>query len=356
MLQTVAPVWRRTYEALNSRLRTFAGGRFARFCHPTFIAFLLTERCNARCLHCDIWKNQGREASPGLDEWKKVLRDLRSWLGPVGLVFTGGEVLLYPHALELVQYAISLGFRLETLSNGYCDQAKMERLALADPWRITISLDGIGAAHSKIRGRDDFFERAVQSVDTLLRIRGERNLGFRIRLKTVIMEHNLDDLAEIARFATRDGMDVFYQPVEQNYNTPNDPLWFRSSGNWPRDPGKAVRRVRELAVLRRAGLHIGNTDAQWEAMVRYFQDPAGLGAVTRAHLADAPKVRCAALTMLQFQANGDVTVCANRPPIGNIRVSPVRQLWGERSRVWQAGCCFAGEAAAGAAEAGGGSL
>jgi hypothetical protein len=155
------------------------------------------------------------------------------------------------------------------------------------------------------------------------------------------MEHNLDDLCEVARLATRDRMDVFYQPIEQNYNTPNDPLWFQTSGNWPRDPAKAVRKVQELAALKRAGLHIANTEAHFEAMIRYFQHPAGLWLVTQAHVAHERKAPCCALTMLQFQANGDVTVCANRPPIGNIRVSPIRQLWKQRSRVWENGCCLA---------------
>ena len=102
-----------------------------------------------------------------------------------------------------------------------------------------------------------------------------------------------------------------------------------------------MRRVRELAELKRAGLHIANSEAQFEAMLRYFQDPAGRRLVTQAHVAHARKTPCCALTTLQFQANGDVTVCANRPPIGNIRVSPVRQLWKQRPRVLENGCCLA---------------
>jgi hypothetical protein len=171
-------------------------------------------------------------------------------------------------------------------------------------------------------------------------MRAEHRLAFRIRLKTVIMEHNLDDLAEVARFATTGGMEVFYQPIEQNYNTPLDRFWFRTSPNWPRDPARAVRKVEELAALRQAGLAIANTDADLAAMGRYFRDPIGLGLITRAHVAHERTTRCCALTTLQFQANGDVTVCSNRPPIGNIRVTPVRELWKQRSCVWRDGCCL----------------
>ena len=36
-----------------------------------------------------------------------MVRDLRRWLGPVHIVFTGGEALLMPFASEVVAYASS---------------------------------------------------------------------------------------------------------------------------------------------------------------------------------------------------------------------------------------------------------
>ncbi len=67
MATKVAQIRARAHGAVNYRLRTFAGGRLASHCRPTEIAVLLTERCNARCLHCDIWKNRGKESTPGVD-------------------------------------------------------------------------------------------------------------------------------------------------------------------------------------------------------------------------------------------------------------------------------------------------
>src|SRR5215467_3605025 len=136
--------YRRFYEGINYRLRTFAGGRAANLCRPTSIALLMTERCNARCIHCDIWKNRGRENTPTLTEWKMVLNDLRRWLGPVHVVLTGGEALLNPDTVELVAYGSSIGLFIEILSHGFWeDQSRIERLALARPGRVTISFDGV---------------------------------------------------------------------------------------------------------------------------------------------------------------------------------------------------------------------
>src|SRR5262245_44575050 len=80
MASTLDSIQRRVYEGVNYRLRSFANGRFAAHCRPTSIIFLLTELCNAKCIHCDIWKNRGKEDSPTVDQWKTLLTDLRRWL------------------------------------------------------------------------------------------------------------------------------------------------------------------------------------------------------------------------------------------------------------------------------------
>ncbi|MBS1858887.1 MAG: radical SAM protein [Acidobacteria bacterium] len=333
--------YRRIYSGVNYRMRSFAGGALAGRCRPVAIMLLLTERCNARCVHCDIWKNKGKEDSPDTSEWKHLLDDLRKWLGPVDIVFTGGEALLKQNTTELARHAVSLGFALEVLTHGYWeDQSKIEKLAAAKPHRITISLDGIGETHSKVRGRDDFFEKTQRTIETLVRMREHDSLGYQIRLKTVIMEHNLGDLANVARFATRPGMEVFYQPIEQNYNTPEDPEWFRSSPNWPRDPSQAVRAVRELQQLHRDGLHIANSQQQLEVMVRYFEDPEGLRLTTQAHQAHERQHFCSSLGTLQIQSDGGVGFCARMPVVGNFRAMPIRQIWETRPRWWESGCCM----------------
>ena len=42
--------------------------------------------------------------------------------------------------------------------------------------------------------------------------------------------------------------------------------------------------------------------------------------------------------MLQFQANGDVTVCTGLPRAGNITKTAVRQIWSERLALLSQGC------------------
>lgn len=332
---------RRFYESVNYRLRFVAGGRFAASCRPVSIVFLLTELCNARCVHCDIWKNKGREQNPSPDDYKRTLTELRQWLGPVQVVFSGGEALLKAFTPELLAHGSSLGFFMEVLTHGYWDdQSKIEKLAIAAPSRITVSLDGIGETHTVIRGRPQFWEKTTRSLETLCRLREEKRLGYAIRLKTVIMDRNLDDLAELARFAARHGMEIFYQAIEQNYNTAEDPRWFEHSDNWPKDPEHAVAKVEELIRLRSEGLPIVNSLAQLEVMIPYFRDPARLRIAVQSHTAHEKRSICSALSTLQIQANGDVTVCTGVPPVGNIRKDGIRSIWEARPQFWVSGCCL----------------
>ena len=337
----LSEIQRRLHNSVNYRLRTLAGGRFASYVRPVCPLILLTELCNAKCVHCDIWKNRGKEESPSLNQWKTVLADLRKWLGPVQVVFTGGEALLKPFTIELVGYASSLGLYLEILTHGYWDdQSKIEKVVLAEPWKVTISVDGIGELHTTIRGRDKFWEKTSTTIETVKRVRRENKLKTTIRLKNVIMSHNLGEVCSVARFANQPGMEVFFQPIEQNYNTPEDPRWWEHTDNWPRDTDKAVRAVKQLIRMKQQGFRIANSYQQLQVMIPYFRDPDSLRLTTTAHQAHEHRLLCSTLTMLQIQANGDVTTCTSQKPIGNIRKTPVWEIWENRPHWWESGCCL----------------
>ncbi|HKA02493.1 MAG TPA: radical SAM protein [Candidatus Solibacter sp.] len=333
--------YRRIYMGVNYKLRTAADGRLAGYCRPTDIGFMMTNLCNAKCVHCDIWKNKGKDDVPTPEQYKTVLTDMRRWLGPVHVFFSGGEALLQKYVPDLLAHANRVGLWAEILTHGYWnDQAPIEKVALANPGRVTVSLDGVGEAHTVVRGRENFFEKTSRSLETLKRIRAEKNLGFVIRLKTVIMRQNLHDVHNVAEFAANNGFEVFYQAVEQNYNTPEDPRWFETSENWPRDPEMAIQAVRRLIELKRKGLPIRNSFHQLEAMIPYFLNPDAMRVAMQSHTAHQKKPICSATTNIEILPNGDVLSCYGMPPIGNIKNTPIREIWEKRPQWWNGGCCM----------------
>lgn len=341
MSEALSRAQRGLYEGLHYRLRTVAGGRFASLCRPVSIILLVTENCSAKCLHCDIWKNRIREETT-LEEWKTLLTDLRRWLGPVHVLISGGEALMKGYTIDLVAHARQIGLFLEILTHGYWkDQTKIERLARANPWKVTMSLDGLGETHTRVRGRPNFWEMSNTTLQTLLRLRKEEKLGYTVRLKHVLMSYNLDDTVKLAKFAEQDGVEIFFQPIEQNYNTPDDPQWYLHSENWPTDIPKVVANVRELIAMKQSGKsHIANTVEQLEVMIPYFENPDTSRVAVQTHSAHEKRRNCNALTTLQLQSNGDVTVCTGVPPVGNFRDQPIREIWENRPHFWEEGCCL----------------
>ena len=95
-----------------------------------------------------------------LDDYKRVLSDLRSWLGPVHIFLSGGEALLRPYTPDALAHGASVGLSMGILTHGYWDdQSRIERVALANPWRVTVSVDAASATHDKVRGREKFWEK-----------------------------------------------------------------------------------------------------------------------------------------------------------------------------------------------------
>jgi MoaA/NifB/PqqE/SkfB family radical SAM enzyme len=257
MSEVFSRVHKTLHEGLHYRLRTVAGGRFASLCRPVSIVLLITENCSAKCKHCDIWKNRIREETT-LEEWQALLTDLRSWLGPVHVVISGGEALMRGYTPDLVAHAHKIGLFLEILTHGYWkDQTKIERLARANPWKITMSLDGFGDTHTLVRGRPNFWEFSHNSLQTMLRLRKDEKLNYTVRLKHVLMSYNVGETVKLAKQRS-----------------------------------------------------------------------------------------CNALTTLQLQSNGDVTVCTGVPPVGNFRERPIREIWENRPHFWESGCCISTRASA----------
>ena len=168
---------------------------------PTTAVVAVTGRCNARCLMCDIWQRPaGAEMSP------EAYRRLPPSLRVVNL--TGGEPFLrgdLPEVVAAVREACPRA-RLILSTNGLA-LARIRELAprLADldsALAVRVSLDGIGAAHDRLRGAPGAFPRARHSLD-LLREAGLRDLG----LSTTLVGDNVDQVEAVYRLAESLGVE-----------------------------------------------------------------------------------------------------------------------------------------------------
>lgn len=139
-----------------------------------YLIQFVTHRCNAHCRHCF---DDPQRQRIGIDQELSLerIRLLAKSTGCVGhLSLTGGEPLLRNDLAEIIAAYYAGGVRSFSVStNGSYPErieALLAKLATAGPYArviVTISVDGIGPLHDRLRGLPGLYEKAEHSLRLL---------------------------------------------------------------------------------------------------------------------------------------------------------------------------------------------
>lgn len=159
-------------------------------CLPSILTVELTYRCNHQCLFCSCpWENDKslRDIELSLEEWCQVFEKMRGY-GVKQITFTGGEAILRPDFLQILDCAYSLGYSIGLISNGkningeFLDKIKKYELLLS------ISVPGI-ESFAATTGNDN--------IDHVLRLFEEcKTRGIRTVANIAVTKANLPELYE----------------------------------------------------------------------------------------------------------------------------------------------------------------
>jgi MoaA/NifB/PqqE/SkfB family radical SAM enzyme len=315
---------------------------------PRFLTYLVTFRCNARCVMCDSW----RKPSPDeltLPEIEAVFAQLPRL---DGVRLSGGEPFLRPDFAEIGRLAIEkLEPRfLHITTNGFLTRSVVEfceRRPRTVPLMLLVSLDGTEAKHNEVRGRPRAWEQAFATVQALAP--RQRELGLRLGVNQTIVDQ--DGLAEHRKLrALLEPMGVpvngvvayaasaTYSLECETEAAPAAPGDFTTFGDLP--PEFAHELLAELE----AGL-AGRSWAERLAKGYYIEGLRG----RLLHRDASPNPGCVALNAhLRLLPNGDVPVCQfNSRIVGNLRRQRLDAVWTgdpiRREREWVRRCagCWA---------------
>lgn len=179
---------------------------------PKWLVFMVTDRCNSRCLHCDIWRGEPTKDPLTPDEIEIALSD--PLFSEVEYILnTGGEPSLR-HDLEEIILAEhkalpKAGIQLST--NGLLPDRVINVVKSAIKHNIRIdvgtSTDGIGEKHDKMRGVKGNFEKMDYLLHELVALRESHRDKLSIATQITLFEPTLDSLDEVRAYAQR--LDVY---------------------------------------------------------------------------------------------------------------------------------------------------
>jgi MoaA/NifB/PqqE/SkfB family radical SAM enzyme len=173
---------------------------------PIILTHSLTSKCNCQCKICHIWREKRKTSEMTTREVFGVLEEAKK-LNFVAYVAWGGEPLMRPDTLEILEYAQELGLYTSLITNGTMLPEKADKLAgISDlTW---VSLDHDSDYHDEMRGRKGVFKDAVEGILKLKRARG------RVVINCVLSKMNMDAPERMARLARRLNVGVTFDPME----------------------------------------------------------------------------------------------------------------------------------------------
>jgi MoaA/NifB/PqqE/SkfB family radical SAM enzyme len=287
------------------------------YLRPTRIYGLLNDRCNEKCQMCGHWcKDEFVEMTT--EQWLRILGELRDFIGPYHINFSGGEPFLRKDIYEILQYCTDRGIIIGVCTNGSAITEKGARhLCEMRLFNYNTSLDGAKpATHNTLRGTDKSYDWVLRGIRRVQQAGKEVGYTPPIVVKPTVCKINLRELPEIVRIGREEGWAaVNFQPMGQ-WTEPTKPgkgLWIDEE-----DIPELEAVIEELVEMRQQGYPIWTTEGAMKMMVNHFRniEPPG-----------RRKWCSIGMTNYTVYANGDVKFCDDFPAVGNVQHTPVQEVW-----------------------------
>ncbi|MFH1459684.1 MAG: radical SAM protein [Candidatus Omnitrophota bacterium] len=313
---------------------------------PESITFFLTHRCNLRCKMCGQWGESGvtKTKSPEIikeelsfSQLQRVVIDVAKFKPSITLF--GGEPLLYPQIIELIQEIKQNKMHCLMITNGSLLSNTAEKIASTGLDELNISLDGGAKLHNEIRGLPGIFEKIAQGIKEINKYKKlNRTKKPLINLQCTITKYNyehLDQLIDAANELEADSLTyhnlIFLTPELMQKQKVFDAELNCSSCNWEGfifepelDPDKLYKNVDKIL----SGKHNFSVDfypnLTKTGLKEYYNNPNYLPK-------EYPR-RCLSPWIVAYLfPDGEVRPCLNLSySFGNIKEKPFQEVWNSK--------------------------
>jgi radical SAM protein with 4Fe4S-binding SPASM domain len=152
------------------------------------VQLTLVDECNLKCIYCYATDRPKSIKKLTREDHFKLIDDISGISGQAEIVLTGGEPLLSPYALDLADYAKSLGHQVHLLTNGILI-TEINAKRISETFNlIKISIDGsTPAIHEFHRGKNSF-SKTMKAVDLL------NQHGAPLQIAMTVTKKNIHDI------------------------------------------------------------------------------------------------------------------------------------------------------------------
>lgn len=283
---------------------------------PCNFVFNITDHCNLKCRHCDIWRNAKEDNNElSIEQWKEVAKKIHAWVGPFNVVISGGEPFTKEGLLDFIIYLKGLGVGATISTNGTLLNAYLDRLSNIDLVNLSISLDSRFGISDWTRNTPGVTETILSNLDALLNLDKHPP----IQIDTIIMKQNLDEIIGLTDWTREKGVVLNLNPLTEDFAENNKREdWYKHSNLWPNSQD-ANKLIDQIIDRKNNGYgNIANPIDQLEVFKHYYRDP------TRSMIDYLCRV---GEKNFAVGSSGTVSICQIAFDIGNIINQSPEDIW-----------------------------
>jgi MoaA/NifB/PqqE/SkfB family radical SAM enzyme len=284
---------------------------------PPFMIVFINSICNLTCEHCFYWQNLNQRNDLTFEEFEKLSMDLGNF---ENLNLSGGEPFIREEFGEICELFLkNNGVQIIYVpTNGYFTDRteralrKVLRNRSLKLFVCELSLDGMPEYHNRFRGNARSFEKAMETYEMLAGLQPE-DPRLRIHANTVAMSENIDEAWQLTEYLHENCPNI------EHHNL----AIIRGDRKNPSLRGPQLEKYKAL-YRHVAEVWSDREKDRWGSSV----EPMLQWAKVKTIESESQFIPCKAgnLTGVIY-ANGDVSVCEQHFPIGNLREKSFFEIW-----------------------------
>ncbi len=284
---------------------------------PPFMIVFINSICNLTCEHCFYWQNLNQRNDLKFEEFERLSLELGDF---ENLNLSGGEPFIQQEFGEIcLLFTENNNVKnIYVPTNGYFTnrtEKSLRKVLESKTLKMffcEISLDGMPEYHNRFRGNPKSFEKAMETYAMLAELQKE-DPRLRIHANTVAMSENMDEIWQLTEYLHKNC------PAMEHHNL----AVIRGDRKNPSLKGPQLEKYKDLyrhvAEVWR-DREKGRFGSSVEPMLQWTK--------VKTIEAQTQYVPCTAgnLTGVVY-ANGDVSVCEQHSPLGNLRKNSFFEIW-----------------------------
>lgn len=263
---------------------------------PLYVYLELNNSCNLRCKFCSVSSKSNEYID--LKDAKEILKELKN-NNIYDVYYTGGEPLLHPNFIEIVEYASKLGMRQTLLTNGILLDKYQD--ILKNILCVCVSLHGSKMVHNKLTN-SDCYDKVIANIELAKKI-----TNIKVNYTVVSDNQNIEEMTSILNYGKQNNIPISFS----RYNNIGE-------GKYNKCYIDIKKFVKNLDILKNQGYEFNVNDCIAPCTVddKYLYLTHGCGA---------------GYLFCSIDFVGNVKICPSSSSfIGNIKENNFKKIWNQK--------------------------